>query len=118
MRDRRDVPTRDTPTGSVAARPDTETPTYLAPENRVRYTDRPMRYFFYGLATGLLGSSLYLLASYLDDFAADAAGAGPAWVSILEPVGRIILFAGPAFFWLLALLVWGRERAKDRQYHR
>jgi len=41
-----------------------------------------MRYFFCGLATGLLGSILYLLANYLDDFAADTAGTGPAWVSI------------------------------------
>jgi len=27
------------------------------------------------------------------------------------------MFAGPALFWLLALMIWGRERAKDHDTH-
>jgi hypothetical protein len=90
---------------------------------RAVQTDRPIRYFFYGLATGLLGAILYLIGGYVDSYATSegVSGDGLTWDNILEQVGRIIMLAGPALFWLLAFIRLGKEPAGDtgdREFYR
>lgn len=106
--------------------------TAYAREIQVMQTDRPIRYFFYGLVTGLAGGILYLVGGYVDatlvQGAARAAnGAATAaddvlndldWAAPLQVVGLAAMFAGPAVFWLMSLLRWGKERTPDSVHER
>jgi hypothetical protein len=107
----------------TATRRDTSAYADFAHEIRVIQTDRPVRYFFYGLSTGLLGAILYLIGGYVDTYAGATIGDegirdGLRWDNVLEQVGRIMMFAGPAVFWMLAFLRWGKERADDAVHER
>lgn len=79
-----------------------------------------MRNFFFGLALGLLGAILWVVASIVAGVAQVAEGendlfADPVSGSLVV-IGFVVMFLGPAIYWFIVpVLGWFRRRRTRSQ---